>query len=158
MHSIIAYVPSAALSPLAEPRRGPGLLVQVQSPGIPPKIQRVVIIACIPSGNLEPIGWAKMEALGLLGLFSEPRFGGFGTDFCSGDTAETWKDRTELVRFALLHAVRACKGSFFLQREACEYKGSWEAWIGQDRNSRRQEAQKTAPNCYNFLLKELWNA
>jgi len=40
-----------------------------------------------------------MEALGLLELFTEPRFGGFGTDFCSGDTEETWKDRTELVRF-----------------------------------------------------------
>jgi len=57
-------------------------------------------VSCLVTGNLEPIGWAKMEALGLLGLFSEPRFGGFGTDFCSGDTAETWKDRTELVRFA----------------------------------------------------------
>lgn len=29
----------------------------------------------ICAGNLEPIGWAKMEALGLLGLFTEPRFG-----------------------------------------------------------------------------------
>lgn len=41
-----------------------------------------------------------MEALGILGLFSNPYFGGFGSDFCSGDTVDTWKDRAELVRIA----------------------------------------------------------
>lgn len=35
---------------------------------------------------------------------NKPIIGGFGTDFCSGDTAETWKDRTELVRFVSLCA------------------------------------------------------
>ena len=37
------------------------------------------------TGNLEPIAWGKMQALGLLEAFSEPHFGGFGSDFCSGD-------------------------------------------------------------------------
>lgn len=52
------------------------------------------------TGNLEPIGWGKMSALGILPDFSQPLFGGFGSDFCSGNTAETWKDRAELVRIA----------------------------------------------------------
>ena len=52
------------------------------------------------TGNLEPIGWGKMRALGVLSLFSEPLWGGFGSDFCSGDTGEPWRDRGELVRLA----------------------------------------------------------
>ena len=36
------------------------------------------------TGNLEPIAWGKMRALGLLEAFSEPHFGGFGSDYCSG--------------------------------------------------------------------------
>jgi hypothetical protein len=28
------------------------------------------------------------------------RFGGFGSDFCSGNTTEMWKDRCEFVRLA----------------------------------------------------------
>ena len=32
------------------------------------------------TGNLQAIAWAKMEALGLKSLFSEPLFGGFGSD------------------------------------------------------------------------------
>ncbi|KXZ54465.1 hypothetical protein GPECTOR_4g530 [Gonium pectorale] len=55
---------------------------------------------CLVTGNLEPIGWGKMERLGILDLFSSPRFGGFGSDFCSGNTAETWRDRGEFVRIA----------------------------------------------------------
>ncbi|GFR49030.1 hypothetical protein Agub_g11052, partial [Astrephomene gubernaculifera] len=55
---------------------------------------------CLVTGNLEPIGWGKMERLGILELFSQPRFGGFGSDFCSGNTAETWRDRGEFVRIA----------------------------------------------------------
>ena len=43
------------------------------------------------TGNLTPIAWAKMEALSLAKLFTEPRFGGFGTDH---------SDRGELVRIA----------------------------------------------------------
>ena len=52
------------------------------------------------TGNLEPIGWGKMQALGLLPLFSQPLWGGFGSDFCSGDTDEPWRDRGEMVRLA----------------------------------------------------------
>ena len=52
------------------------------------------------TGNLEPIGWGKMRALGVLSLFPEPLWGGFGSDFCSGDTGEPWRDRGELVRLA----------------------------------------------------------
>ena len=43
------------------------------------------------TGNLTMIAWAKMEALSLAQLFTEPRFGGFGTDH---------SDRGELVRIA----------------------------------------------------------
>lgn len=62
------------------------------------------------TGNLEPIGWGKMEALGILSLFSKPRFGGFGSDFCSGNIAESWKDRGELVRIAAKRAEESMPG------------------------------------------------
>ena len=51
------------------------------------------VATCLVTGNLEPIGWSKMEALGLAQLFSEPRFGGFSTDYCSGIPSESWRDR-----------------------------------------------------------------
>jgi phosphoglycolate phosphatase len=52
------------------------------------------------TGNLEPIGWAKMEALGIKELFSEPCFGGFGSDICSGNLEEVWRDRGEMITIA----------------------------------------------------------
>lgn len=58
------------------------------------------VAVCLVTGNLQPIGWAKMEALGIKHLFTEPYYGGFGSDFCSGRTEESWKDRAELVRIA----------------------------------------------------------
>ncbi|KAK9805339.1 hypothetical protein WJX73_003601 [Symbiochloris irregularis] len=64
------------------------------------------VVFGLVTGNLEPIGWGKMEALGILDLFSRPLFGGFGSDFCSGDTVHTWKDRGELVRIARDRALK----------------------------------------------------
>lgn len=58
------------------------------------------VATCLVTGNLEPIGWAKMGALGVRDYFTQPLFGGFGSDFCSGNVAESWKDRAELVRIA----------------------------------------------------------
>jgi phosphoglycolate phosphatase-like HAD superfamily hydrolase len=52
------------------------------------------------TGNLESIAWYKMEALGLKDLFTEPCFGGFGSDFCSGDIIEMWRDRAEMILIA----------------------------------------------------------
>ena len=43
------------------------------------------MVTCLVTGNLEPIGWGKMRALGLQPLFTPPPFGGFGSDFCSGN-------------------------------------------------------------------------
>lgn len=34
------------------------------------------VITCLVTGNLEPIGWGKMQAIGLAHLFSTPKFGG----------------------------------------------------------------------------------
>ncbi len=48
-----------------------------------------------------------MEALGLYPLFTKPVFGGFGSDHCSGNTEESWRDRAELVRIAYRKAVAA---------------------------------------------------
>ncbi len=93
---------------------------------------RAEVATCLVTGNLEPIGWTKMRALGIEHLFTQPRragghagrqgpgvarehapksgaawrmkcarrFGGFGSDFCSGNTEESWRDRAELVRIA----------------------------------------------------------
>ena len=69
------------------------------------------VLTCLVTGNLEPIGWGKMRALGLLPLFSEPRFGGFGSDHCSGNTLESWRDREELVRIAAARARSSADGA-----------------------------------------------
>ncbi len=58
------------------------------------------------TGNLEPIAWSKMEALGLKDLFTLPHFGGFGSDYCSGtsDPKQSYQDRAELVKIAAQRA------------------------------------------------------
>jgi phosphoglycolate phosphatase len=58
------------------------LLEQLQSRGC---------LVGLVTGNLEPIGWAKMRALGLHHLFTSPNFGGFGSDH---------SERGELVAIA----------------------------------------------------------
>ena len=82
-------------------RAGEGLEVL---PGVVDLLKRLQaderFYTCLVTGNLEPIGWGKMDALGIGGLFTQPRFGGFGSDYCSGNTAETWRDRAEFVRLA----------------------------------------------------------
>jgi hypothetical protein len=63
------------------------------------------------TGNLQPIGWAKMRALGVEHLFTgPPRFGGFGSDHCSGNVREMWRDRAEFVRVARRRAEEAFEG------------------------------------------------
>jgi phosphoglycolate phosphatase-like HAD superfamily hydrolase len=57
-------------------------------------------LTCLVTGNLESIGWHKMAALNLKSRFSRPVFGGFGSDFCSGNFEEMWRDRAELIRIA----------------------------------------------------------
>lgn len=52
------------------------------------------------TGNLEPIAWSKMQALGVRQFFSEPLFGGFGSDFCSMDVGNGATDRAQLVHVA----------------------------------------------------------
>ena len=59
---------------------------------------------------MEPIGWGKMEALSIKHLFTQPPFGGFGSDFCSGNTAESWRDRGEFVRIAARKAAAVVQG------------------------------------------------
>ena len=64
------------------------------------------------TGNLQPIGWAKMEALGIKHLFSEPFFGGFGSDYCNPNNSDqSWKDRAELVRIAADKAQKHFPGN-----------------------------------------------
>lgn len=40
-------------------------------------------------------------------LHTAPRFGGFGSDHCSGNTEESWRDRAQLVRIAAQKASAA---------------------------------------------------
>jgi phosphoglycolate phosphatase-like HAD superfamily hydrolase len=72
------------------------------------------VLACLVTGNMQPIGWAKMEALGIRHLFTQPPFGGFGSDFCSGDVpadiVDSWRDRAELVRVAARRAEELFPG------------------------------------------------
>lgn len=69
------------------------------------KLDHVYVGLC--TGNLEPIAWSKMEALGLKDLFTSPNFGGFGSDYCSGnsDPRQSYKDRAELVQTAVRRAA-----------------------------------------------------
>jgi phosphoglycolate phosphatase-like HAD superfamily hydrolase len=63
------------------------------------------VATCLVTGNLEPIGWAKMAALGLEEHFTRPVFGGFGGCYCSGDWMEMgWRDRAEFLRIAARRA------------------------------------------------------
>ena len=49
------------------------------------------VAVCLVTGNLAPIGWAKMQRLGIDEFFTPPRYGGFGSDHT---------DRGELVAIA----------------------------------------------------------
>lgn len=73
-------------------------------PGVEELLRRLqdcgTAATCLVTGNLEPIGWSKMRSLGLEELFTRPLFGGFGTDHCSGNFDESWRDRAEFIRIA----------------------------------------------------------
>jgi phosphoglycolate phosphatase len=71
--------------------------------------ERDDVAVCLVTGNLEPIGWMKMDKLGIKDLFTEPNFGGFGSDYCSGNTEGMgWRDRAELVRIAARRCSERC--------------------------------------------------
>ena len=74
-------------------------------PGVLPLLQALAarsdVAVCLVTGNLEPIGWAKMDALGVRHLFTAPNFGGFSTDYCDpANIEQSWRDRAEFVRIA----------------------------------------------------------
>lgn len=82
------------------------------------------VITCLVTGNLQPIGWAKMEALGIKHLFSEPFFGGFGSDYCNPDNSEqSWKDRAELVKIAAEKAQKHFPGVHHGNHDTCPSQG-----------------------------------
>jgi len=58
------------------------------------------------TGNLEEIGWMKMEGLGIQKYFTVPNFGGFGSDHA---------DRGELVKIAAARAEEQFSGGFDLR-------------------------------------------
>ena len=72
-------------------------------PGVEPLLralasERRAVVALV-TGNLEPIAWLKMSALGLRPHFSSPEVGGFGSDHT---------ERGELVRLAAERAAVTC--------------------------------------------------
>ena len=80
-------------------------------PGVAPLLKalraRSDVVHGLVTGNLQPIGWRKMEVLGVLEDFPTPRVGGFGSDFCSLDTSNMTADRAELIRIARRRAEEA---------------------------------------------------
>lgn len=60
------------------------------------------VVQGLVTGNLQPIGEAKMRALGVDQCFDTPSCGGFGSDFCGGEAgvAEPHTDRAQLLRVA----------------------------------------------------------
>jgi len=68
------------------------------------------VLVGLVTGNLEPIAWLKMEALGIKQYFSTPNFGGFGSDYTSGDPTKKAEDRAEMVRIAAKRAAASYEG------------------------------------------------
>ena len=69
---------------------------------------RPAVLTGLVTGNLEPIGWAKMDSLGLKKLFTQsPLLGGFSSDYCSNQLADHSIDRAEFIRVAARKAVAA---------------------------------------------------
>ena len=60
------------------------------------------------------------------------RFGGFGSDHCSGNTLESWRDREELVRIAAARARSSAAGAAlrtkFTNGRACVMFGTRTLW------------------------------
>ena len=61
----------------------------------------------LTTGNLEPIAWMKMEALGLKSHFDAPLLGGFGSDYWGKDPTKGAEDRAQLLRVAHQRWVEA---------------------------------------------------
>lgn len=87
------------------------------------------VVQALVTGNLQPIGWRKVETLGVARHFDEivlssgedgggggggegekkGRVGGFGSDFCSSEEAaidEPWRDRARFIEVAAERALR----------------------------------------------------
>lgn len=64
------------------------------------KLNSAGMIVALTTGNLEPIAWLKMDALGLKPSFSVPLVGGFGSDYWGGDVSKGGEDRAQLLRIA----------------------------------------------------------
>jgi phosphoglycolate phosphatase-like HAD superfamily hydrolase len=67
------------------------------------------VIVALCTGNLEPIGWLKMQALGLKPFFTAPALGGFGSDYWGQDTKKASEDRAQLLRVARQKAEASLK-------------------------------------------------
>jgi len=79
-------------------------------PGVEPLLVALAGRRCLTAlvtGNLEPIGWAKMAALGLKKHFSTPLVGGFASDYCSNSLDDLSADRAEFIRIATRKAAAA---------------------------------------------------
>jgi len=72
--------------------------------------QRSDVHVGLCTGNLEPIAWSKMEALGIRHLFSDPPCGGFGSDYCSNNIENGAADRAQLVATARKRVAAARGG------------------------------------------------
>lgn len=60
-------------------------------------------------------------------LYAGTRFGGFGSDYCSGNTAEMWRDRSEFVKLAGQRAAQHFPGgsassTLLIESTAADYK------------------------------------
>merc|ERR1712078_237821 len=66
----------------------------------PSRSRNLNVIIALCTGNLEPIGWLKMESLGLKPFFTAPALGGFGSDYWGKDVARPSEDRAQLLRIA----------------------------------------------------------
>lgn len=89
--------------------------------------KREGVVQGLVTGNLQPIGWRKVETLGVARHFDElvvagssdeeevektrrkRRVGGFGSDHCSGTEGaigEPWRDRARFIEIAAERALR----------------------------------------------------
>jgi len=78
-------------------------------PGVKQAMQHLLdtgALVGLVTGNVQRIAWGKMKAVGLFDYFSEPKFGGFGSDVMSSgtDNEAKYRDRGEQIKFAVAKA------------------------------------------------------
>jgi phosphoglycolate phosphatase-like HAD superfamily hydrolase len=108
----MSNLPALKTAMIASARERAGAVGVELLPGVPDALRALAaeedVLIGLVTGNLSEIAWLKMDFVGLSGFFSEPRFGGFGSDYCGGEATDAGRaaDRTQLIHIARQRAEK----------------------------------------------------